>query len=123
MLKVLYIEDEPAQRELVNQLLQLAGVEIQLAPNGIVGLEKAESWMPDVILMDLRLPQMNGLDTIERLRASPKTAHIPVVILSAFSGAKLYERADALGVYEYILKPFDFEELVKAIFGAAGEGG
>ncbi|MBN1872949.1 MAG: response regulator [Anaerolineae bacterium] len=122
MIRVLYVEDEPAQRELVNQLLQLAGLEIQMAPNGLVGLELAVSWQPDVILMDLRLPQMDGFETIERLKISPQTMHIPVVILSALTGAKRYEHAKSLGIYAYIDKPFSFEDLVNTIRNAAQDG-
>jgi len=115
MVKVLYVEDEPAQRELVNQLLLLIGIDIQLAENGIQGLEKARTWMPDVILMDLRMPGMNGFETIERLKEIPETADIPIIILSAWTSARLNERADALGVYRCVNKPFDLNELVEAI--------
>ncbi len=122
MVKVLYVEDEPAQRELVNQLLLLAGLEIQLAENGLVGLEKAKSWQPDVILMDLRMPGLNGFETIERLKQMPETADIPVVILSAWTSAKFNERADALGVYRSVSKPFNLEELVEAIMDVPASG-
>ncbi len=115
MVKVLYVEDEPAQRELVNQLLRFAGVEVAVADNGVMGLEKAKTWTPDIILMDLRMPGMNGFDTIECLHDSPETADIPVIILSAWTSAKLDERAISLGVARCIAKPFDLDDLITAI--------
>ncbi len=115
MVKVLYVEDEPAQRELVNQLLRFAGVEVAVADNGVMGVERAKTWTPDIILMDLRMPGMNGFDTIECLRDSPETADIPVIILSAWTSAKLDERAISLGVARCIAKPFDLDDLVTAI--------
>ncbi|MBN2002796.1 MAG: response regulator [Anaerolineae bacterium] len=115
MVKVLYVEDEPAQRELVNQLLRFAGVEVAVADNGVMGVEKAKTWSPDIILMDLRMPGMNGFDTIECLRDSPETVNIPVIILSAWTSAKLDERAISLGVARCIAKPFDLDDLITAI--------
>ena len=115
MVKVLYVEDEPAQRELVNQLLLLAGVEVELADNGKDGVQKAQSWKPDVILMDLRMPGLNGFEAIEQIRNTPGVETTPVIILSAWTGAKLDKRADELGVYRCITKPFDLEDLVDAI--------
>ena len=119
MVKVLYVEDEPAQRELVNQLLLLAGVEVELADNGINGVQKAQSWHPDVILMDLRMPGLNGFEAIEQIRNTPSVANTPIIILSAWTGARLDDEAAELGVYRCITKPFDLEELVDAIRSTA----
>lgn len=115
MVKVLYVEDEPAQRELVNQLLLLAGVEVELADNGIDGVQKAQSWQPDVILMDLRMPGLNGFEAIEQIRETPDIKDTPIIILSAWTGARLDDEAAELGVHRCITKPFDLEELVNAI--------
>ncbi|HQE91652.1 MAG TPA: response regulator [Anaerolineae bacterium] len=118
MVKVLYVEDEPLQRELVNQLLQLAGIEIQLAESGLEGVEKARQWEPDVILMDIRMPGLNGFDTIEQIRQIPSVADTPVVVLSAWATAQHTARARALGVEWYITKPFNLDDLVSTIMDA-----
>ncbi|MFP4395621.1 MAG: response regulator [Anaerolineales bacterium] len=115
MIRVLYVEDEPSQRELVNQLLKLAHIEVALATNGREGLAQAKSWRPDVILMDLRMPEISGFDTIERLQADPETADTPIVILSAWRSERHDQRARELAVAGYITKPFDLDELVTAI--------
>jgi len=119
MVKVLYVEDEPAQRELVNQLLLLSGVEVQLADNGLEGVEKTLAWKPDVILMDLRMPGLNGFEAIEKIRETPDVEQTPIIILSAWTGARLDDEAAALGVSCCITKPFDLEELVNAIDSVA----
>ena len=118
MVKVLYIEDEPLQRELVNQLLQLAGIEIQLAKNGAEGVAKAELWKPDVILMDLRMPGMNGFETIEQIQHIPEIASTPIVILSAWTTAQHIEWAQALGVKWYVTKPFNLDDLINTVMEA-----
>jgi len=119
MVKVLYVEDEPLQRELVNQLLQLAGVEIQLAENGLEGVEKAREWLPDVLLMDIRMPGLSGFDTIEKIREIPEIDDTPVVVLSAWATSQHIARAKALGVQWYITKPFNLDELVNTVMDAA----
>ena len=118
MVKVLYVEDEPLQRELVNQLLQLAGIEIQLAKNGAEGVAKAQVWRPDVILMDLRMPGMNGFETIEQIQKIPEIADTPVVILSAWTTAQHIEWAQTLGVKWYVTKPFDLDDLINTVMDA-----
>lgn len=118
MVKVLYVEDEPLQRELVNQLLQLAGIEIQLAKNGLEGVEKAKTWLPDVILTDVNMPELNGFETIERIREIPEIAETPVVVLSAWATAQHTARAKALNVEWYITKPFNLDDLVNTIMDA-----
>jgi CheY-like chemotaxis protein len=123
MVKVLYVEDEPLQRELVNQLLQLAGIEIQLAENGLEGVEKAREWEPDVILMDIRMPGLNGFETIEQIQQIPSIADTPVVVLSAWATAQHTARAKALGVKWYITKPFNLDDLVNTVMDAYASRG
>ncbi|NBD35963.1 MAG: response regulator [Chloroflexi bacterium] len=121
MIRVLYVEDEPSQRELVDQLLKMAHIDVALATNGPEGLEKAKSWRPDVILMDLRMPEVSGFDTIEMLQSDPETAHTPIVILSAWRSERHDLRAQELEIKWYITKPFDLDELVATIQQAYGE--
>lgn len=114
-MKVLYVEDEPSQRELVNQLLLLAGFDVHLATNGLDGVAQAEKWLPDVILMDLRMPGLNGFEAIERIRSIPAIAETPIIVLSAWTGTRLDQRATDLGVFRCVTKPFELEDLLEAI--------
>jgi len=115
MAKVLYVEDNPTQRELMTHMLELEGLEIQLAENGAVGIEKAKSWQPNVILMDLRMPRMDGFETIQQIRAMPETMAIPVIVISAWTNTQNDKRALEMGANRCITKPYDLEELVAAI--------
>lgn len=117
MVKVLHVEDNATQRELMQRLLELElqDCQIRFANNGIEGLACAESWQPDVILMDLRMPEMDGFETIAALKAASVTAAIPIIAISAWANVKNEERALALGATRCIVKPFDLDEVMQAI--------
>lgn len=117
MVKILHVEDNATQRELMQRLLEmeLQDCQIQFAGNGIDGLACAQSWRPDVILMDLRMPRMDGFEAIAALRNSPTTADIPIIAISAWANVKNEERALALGANQCIVKPFDLDEVMRAI--------
>ena len=74
MSKVLYIEDHPAQRDILAQMLELNGFEVATASDGQEGVEKTRAWLPDLILMDLRMPRMDGFEAIKIIRSEDKTA-------------------------------------------------
>ncbi len=115
--KILYVEDNATQRELIQRLLELElrDYEIQFAGNGIEGFEKALQWLPDVILMDLRMPQMDGFEAIHRIRTLPTTANIPIITISAWINARNEDRAMKLGANACLVKPYDMDELIAAI--------
>jgi CheY-like chemotaxis protein len=117
MVKILYVEDNAIQRELMQRLLEmeLQDCQVQFAGNGIEGLERAQSWQPDVILMDLRMPRMDGFEAITALRNTPATAGIPIIAVSAWANVKNEARALALGANRCIVKPFDPDEVLRAI--------
>lgn len=87
-IRVLYVEDDENLQYTLSRMLQHFGYEIETASNGKEGVEKAEQWQPDVILMDIRMPVMDGIEAIKVLRANPKTAAIPIFMLSAYTDAK-----------------------------------
>ena len=115
MSKILYIEDHPAQRDIMAQMLELSGYEVAVASDGIEGVEQAHSWNPDLILMDLRMPRMDGFDAIRELRKGPDTADIPIIAISAWASAKHKERAMDAGANEHFTKPVDLPRLLETI--------
>jgi two-component system response regulator len=117
MVKILHVEDNATQRELMERLLELElqNCQVKFASNGIEGLACAQSWQPDVILMDLRMPRMDGFEAIAALRSDPNTAAIPIIAISAWANVKNEERALSLGANQCIVKPFDLDEVMHAI--------
>lgn len=115
MSKILYIEDHPAQRDIMAQMLELSGYEVAVAADGIEGVEQARSWSPDLILMDLRMPRMDGFEAIRELRKDPSTASIPIIAISAWASAKHKERAMEAGANEHFTKPVELPRLLETI--------
>jgi DNA-binding response OmpR family regulator len=112
---ILVVDDEPDIRRLVSFSLKRHGFEVLEATDGISGCAAAEANMPDLILMDVMMPMMNGFEASKRLKESPATRGIPILMLSAKSQA--YEQEEGLesGAVEYITKPFTPAELVEQV--------
>ena len=115
MSKILYVEDHPAQRDIMAQMLELSGYQVAVASDGIEGVELAHSWNPDLILMDLRMPRMDGFEAIKVLRSDPATADIPIIAISAWASAKHKDRALEAGADEHFTKPVDLSRLIETI--------
>lgn len=115
MAKILYVEDHPAQRDIMAQMLELGGFEVEVAGDGIEGVEKAASWLPDIILMDLRMPRMDGFEAIEKIRGIESTAKIPIIAISAWASGKHKKRALDAGANEHFTKPVDLNRLMTTI--------
>lgn len=114
--KILFIEGHSTLRDVLAQLLDLAsGYELAIASNGLEGIEKARTWQPDLILMGLRLPVVDGFEAIKVLRSHPTTVDIPIIVLSAWASAKHKERALAAGANEHITPPVDIHRLLRRI--------
>ncbi|MFH1347755.1 MAG: response regulator [Candidatus Margulisiibacteriota bacterium] len=111
--KILIIEDYPATVELMNTLLSPNGFEIIVACDGKIGIEKAVSEKPDLILLDVMMPEMGGIEVLKKLMSNPKTAKIPVVIVSVRVGAEDIRAGKDAGAVEYIGKPFEPAELLE----------
>ena len=106
MVKILIAEDERDIRELIAFTLRFAGFEIELASNGVEAVEIAPKVVPDLILMDVRMPRMTGYQACEVLKEDPVTKDIPVVFLSAKGQESEIQEGLGVGAKEYILKPF-----------------
>jgi CheY-like chemotaxis protein len=107
--RVLYVDDEKDLRVVISQMLELLGYEVSSADNGQAGVEKAESWQPDVILMDVRMPVMDGPEAIRVLRSKPGTEHIPVFVVSANTDSKTRDSCARAGATGFFAKPVDIE--------------
>lgn len=102
--QVLLIEDDPRVRQLYELVLTMEEYDVICAVNGEEGLQKAEQDLPDLIFLDLRIPKISGLDLLQMLRTNPKTADIPVVILSNYDDEATISKGLELGAREYIIK-------------------
>ncbi len=115
MVKILVAEDERDIRELIAFTLRFAGFEVELASNGAEAVGKASAAIPDLILMDVRMPRMTGYQACEALKEAPTTRDIPVVFLSAKGQESEIQEGLEVGAMEYILKPFAPDELTAQV--------
>jgi DNA-binding response OmpR family regulator len=115
--KILVAEDETDIRKLITFSLQYAGYEVIEALDGEEAIRMARDEQPDLILLDVRMPKMNGYETCQVLKAHDSTQSIPVVFLSARGQEAEIRRGLALGAEEYILKPFAPDELYRRVGG------
>jgi CheY-like chemotaxis protein len=114
--RLLHVEDEPDIREVVEISLSLdAGIILMSCASGADALVTATDWEPDVILMDVMMPEMDGPQTLTHLRENARTANIPVVFMTARAQSREVERFLALGAAGVIAKPFDPMTLAAAV--------
>ena len=116
MPRILIVEDDAKIREIMKWILEKSGFEVATAPDGPAGLAAAEAQLPDVVLLDLVMPQMSGFTVLEKLREREKTKSLPVVIVSARSATERpLGAARELGATGYLEKPFRSETLVAVV--------
>lgn len=115
MKKILLIEDDVTVRENTAELLELSDYEVVTAPDGRKGLEKAKLELPDIIVCDIMMPELDGYDVLKNLSEDPKTSFIPFIFLSAKTEHKDVRRGMDLGADDYLTKPFEETELLSAI--------
>ncbi len=113
--KILFVEDEPDQRTIVRMRVETGGFEFVEAENGKEGLKKAVSEKPDLILMDIIMPGMDGLEVCRRLREDPKTASIPIIATTAAGIEDLERQCYSAGVNDCVRKPYEAADLLKKI--------
>ena len=115
MTKILVIEDEETVRENILELLDAEGFEAIAAENGRIGLNLAQQHRPDLILCDIRMPELDGYGVLSALRSAPETAEIPFLFLTAKAAKTDVNLGMELGASNYITKPFTLMELLTAI--------
>jgi len=113
--RILVVEDNTEQVELLTFNLKRAGFSIGTATDGIQAIKKARSLLPDLILLDVMLPEMDGYAVCETLRRDSKTASIPVIMVTAVSSTLASFAGREAGANEYVTKPFSFKHLLKCI--------
>jgi DNA-binding response OmpR family regulator len=121
--RILVIEDDPAVRDLLTVALRKEQFEVLVAPDGETGLILAEQDRPDLILLDLRLPGIDGFDVLQALKRSPATAETSVVVMTGNEGLLLGARARVLsmGAADFVAKPFEMDALIGEIRTLVGE--
>ena len=122
MSRILCVEDSDDNLYMLQRRLSRAGFDVKIANNGAEGVEWAKTLQPDLIVMDLNLPGLNGWDATRRLKSQPETKHIPVIVLTGETSKKSREDAIAAGCDDFQLKPIDFGGLVEKIKALVGPG-
>jgi CheY-like chemotaxis protein len=123
MHKILLVEDNELNRDMLSRRLERKGYSVVLAVDGQSGVEMAGSHAPDLVLMDMSLPVLDGWEATRRLKADPATAHIPVIALTAHAMSGDRERAIAAGCDDYDTKPIELARLlgkIEVLLGTAG---
>ncbi len=115
MKKILIIEDDIALRENTAELLELENYEVITAPNGKIGIEKSISHLPDIIICDIMMPELDGYGVLQAVSNNNATSHIPFIFLSAKTEHKEIRKGMDMGADDYLTKPFDEQELLSAI--------
>jgi len=112
---VLIVDDDPVIQRLLRVNFEMEGYEVIVGVDGIDGLEKARAEHPDIVVLDIMMPRMSGLDVAKALKADPETASIPVVLLSAKAQEADLRAGDESGADDYLTKPFDPFQLLQRV--------
>lgn len=112
--KVLVVEDHHDTSFMLCSLLKMEGYEVEHAIDGVVGYKTATSEHPDLIVTDIQMPRMNGIEMIKRLREDGDLDNTPIIVMSAF-GRRLIDDAIQAGADDYIEKPIDFDRFLTTI--------
>ena len=119
---ILFIEDEGSLQKTFSDILQKEGYKITSALDGEIGLKLAKGQKPDLILLDLILPKMNGFEVLEELKKDPETKEIPVIVLTNLEGLNDVEKAIELGAKTYLVKAqYGLEEVIEKVKKTIGE--
>lgn len=113
--KILCVEDNPDTQRMLSFLLTQAGYEVITADDGLQGIQKAKAWRPALILMDMMMPRMSGVEAVRRLRKLKVTRDIPILMLSAYQEQALIDEAIQAGADDYLIKtvlPDDLTDII-----------
>jgi len=113
--RLLYVEDEAVTRRTVKRALERDGIEVRTAADGCEGVTLARKWQPDLILMDLMMPVMDGLEAIKVLRADPQTASIPIIAYSSSTAETVLPEVLKAGVESFVPKSAPQRDLIATV--------
>ena len=117
--KILFIEDEKSFQEILGQALKQQGFEVKEALNGQDGLDLVAKFDPDLILLDLILPKLNGFEVLEKIKGNEATKNIPVIILTNLENSEDIQRVLELGAFDYLVKSnYSLNEIINKVKGA-----
>jgi len=108
---ILVIDDEPTWLKITSHFLRNRGYSVHTAGSGREALKELKTFRPDLILSDVRMPDMNGFDLVDNLKRTPKTSSTPVIFFSAIDDYDAKKVAHSLGAVDYLVKPFNEEEV------------
>lgn len=112
---ILIVDDTPANLRLLMQILSQDGYKVRMVPNGKRALDSIEAYPPDLILLDIMMPDMNGYEVCNQLKANPTTAAIPILFITALNEPLDKVKAFSVGGVDYITKPFQVEEVLARV--------
>jgi len=113
--RILVVDDELDNRVMMRYFLESWGYEVELAGNGQEGLDKVDAQRPDLVLLDLEMPVMNGFDACDRLKTNPETEQIPVIMFTGLEQTNDKVKGIRKGADDYVVKPVDMQELVARV--------
>lgn len=115
MKKILIIDDNEDLRTMMNAVFVRVGYAMLMAANGKLGIELAQTELPDLIICDISMPLMDGYETLQALRADPRTVAIPLIFLTGIAGHRRIWQAMELGADDFLAKPVEVTDLLKAV--------
>lgn len=115
MARIMFVDDDPLTLETLRKSVSLLGHEALLASSGDIAQNTARTQLPDLILTDMHLPDMGGLELVEKLKGDPTTTHIPVIVLSASAEMDAQELSHTAGAEAFIAKPIRLQALQELI--------
>jgi CheY-like chemotaxis protein len=115
---LLLVEDDPLMSRMYQKLFTFEGFQVETANDGAEGLNKAKSFKPDLIMMDIMMPNMNGMDALSKMKGDGDTQHIPVIMLTNLAGQQDREEALSKGATKYIVKSeYDPKQVLDIVKG------
>jgi CheY-like chemotaxis protein len=127
MQKILIVDDDPQMQKLYSRLFSMEEYQVEVAEDGVAGVDRVRGFSPDIILLDIMMKKMNGLQALAAFKASPTARDIPVVVLSNISDSRVVNDAKSKGAAQYVVKsetePQEMVEIVKEVLSSAGGAG
>jgi CheY-like chemotaxis protein len=118
--RILCVEDSDDNLYMLHRRLSRAGYDVKVATNGVEGVDWAKRAQPDLIVMDLNLPKLDGWEATRRLKSQPDTKHIPIIALTVETSRASRDAANAAGCDAFLVKPIVFDELIERIQSLVG---